>query len=59
MIIILRMTGLGRGLIFQPVILACTYNYDIKITLQKGEKERKGEGGRRRERGRRELEGER
>ena len=29
------MTVLGRGLIFQPVLLACTHNYDTIITLQK------------------------
>ena len=29
------MTVLGRGLIFQPVLLACTYNNDTIITLQK------------------------
>ena len=32
---ILRMTVLGRGLIFQPVLLACTYNNDTIIPLQK------------------------
>ena len=31
----MRMTALGRGLIFQPVLLACTYNNDTIITLQK------------------------
>ena len=31
---ILRMTVLGRGLIFQPVLLACTYTNDTIITLQ-------------------------
>ena len=31
---ILRMNVLGRGLIFQPVLLACTYNNDTIITLQ-------------------------
>ena len=29
------MTVLGRGLIFQPVLLACTYNIDTIITIQK------------------------
>ena len=28
-------TVLGRGLIFQRVLLACTYNNDTLITLQK------------------------
>ena len=30
----MRIAVLGRGLIFQPVLLACTYNNTI-ITLQK------------------------
>ena len=34
-IFILRMTVLGRGLIFQPVPLACKYNNDTIITFQK------------------------
>ena len=34
---ILRMAVLDRGLIFQPVILACTYNNDI-IEEKKGER---------------------
>ena len=29
------MTVLGHGLIFQPVLLACTCNNDTIITLQK------------------------
>ena len=29
------MMVLGRGLIFQPVLLACTYNNGTIITLQK------------------------
>ena len=29
------MTVLGSGLIFQPVLLACTHNNDTIITLQK------------------------
>ena len=32
---ILRMKVLGCSLIFQPVLLACTYNIDAIITLQK------------------------
>ena len=32
---ILRTTVLGRGLIFEPVLLACTYNNDTITTLQK------------------------
>ena len=32
---ILRMTVLGRSLIFQPVLLACTYNNKTILTLQK------------------------
>ena len=34
----MRMTVFGRGLIFQPVFLACTYNNDTIITLQKKKK---------------------
>ena len=30
----MRMTVLSRGLIFQPVLLACTHNNDTTITLQ-------------------------
>ena len=30
-----RLTVLGRGLIFQPVLFACTYKNDAIITLQK------------------------
>ena len=39
------MTVLSRGLIFQPVLLACTYNIDTIITLQKEEEEEEKEEG--------------
>ena len=29
----LRMTALGRGLIFQPCLLACTHNNDTKMDI--------------------------
>ena len=40
----LRMTVLGRGLIFQPDLLACTYNDTITLQKKITEKERGGRG---------------
>ena len=41
----MKMTVLGRGPIFQSVVLACTYNNDTMITLQKKSTLQKGGGG--------------
>ena len=47
----MRMTVLGRGQIFQPVLLANTYNNDTMITLQNRVDITEGGRGRERERG--------